>query len=151
MNSLFEKCNSIKIFPNIAIWKTQKINEIHNLFNGCLSSAILPNLEKWNIINDPINITFAFTFGYKIKFVLSPNLKFKEVINILGKKLNISFEKYKNKVSFMYKGSIINIDSIESLNDLDLIDNCLIVMDVSNDLMHAINQFFYQNNTLIFS
>ena len=129
MNSLFEKCNSLKIFPNIAIWKTQKINEIHNLFNGCLSSAIFPNLTKWNIINDPITLWFTTTTGYKTNFMLSPNLKFKEVVNMLCKKWNISFEKLKKEASFIFNGRTINIDSLETLNDLDLVNNSQIVIN----------------------
>jgi len=148
MNSLFEKCNSLKIFPNIAIWKTQKIKEIHNLFNGCLSSAILPNLIKWNIINDPITIQFATTTGIKFNFVLSPNLKFKEVVNMLFKKFNISFEKLKKEAIFIFKGREINIDSSETLNELDLKNNSKIVIFASSDFLQSLEKIIYHINLL---
>ena len=51
ISSMFNKCSSLKMIPDISNWCTHNIRNMKDIFNGCLSLKSLPDISKWDKYN----------------------------------------------------------------------------------------------------
>ena len=108
------------------------------MFNGCKSLLNLPDTSKWNtsnVVNKIHMLTTFNNFGYalNVQFKILGRIKtniiayndmiFKDLIDILIKKLNITET---NKLKFEFSHKIINADCFNTLEELGISNYCII-------------------------
>ena len=114
MYACFYNCHSIKILPDISLWRTDSLIDVGFLFSNCNSLESLPDISKWNIENIN-NFCGIFSECKSLKSLPDISKWFNKSIHKRGNNINL------DNIGFDYQiNDYYNFDKPEKMNGLNL-------------------------------